>query len=67
MFTYYGIGINIALGYKTDIWRKIMEKQYTVKMTITVDDEVAGELTLSEIIFEALEDAPFQVDCIQVD
>lgn len=44
-----------------------MEKQYTVKMTITVDDEVAGEHTLSDVVFEALEDAPFQVDCIQVD
>lgn len=44
-----------------------MERQYTVKMTITVDDEIAGKYTLPEVIFEALEDAPFQVDCIQVD
>ena len=43
-----------------------MERQYTVKMEITVDDEVAGEYTLSEVVFEALEDAPFQIDCVEV-
>lgn len=36
-------------------------------MTITVDDEVVGEHTLPEVVLEVLEDAPFQVDCIQVD
>ena len=45
----------------------MMERQYTVKMTITVDDVVVKEHTLPEVVLEALEDAPFQVDCIQVD
>lgn len=44
-----------------------MERSYTIKMTVTVDDEVAEKHTLTEVVLEALEDAPFQVDCIQVD
>ena len=36
-------------------------------MTVTVDDEVAEKHTLTEIVLEALEEAPFQVDCIQAD
>lgn len=43
-----------------------MERQYTVKMTITVNGEVVGEHTLPEVVLEAMEDAPFQVDCIQI-
>ena len=67
------IGIILVAIYEAvclkdqDLGGRIMERQYTVRMTITVDDEVVGEHTLPEVVLEVLEDAPFQVDCIQVD
>ena len=44
-----------------------MEKQYVVNMTITVDDDdVPSGQTISDLVLEALEEAPFQVDVITV-
>lgn len=44
-----------------------MEKQYTVEMTITVDDEeLETGQTVDELVLDALEEAPFQVDCLTV-
>ena len=44
-----------------------MERQYTVEMTITVDDEVLEKgQTVDDLVLESLEEAPFQVDCITV-
>ena len=44
-----------------------MEKQYTVNMTITVnDDAISLGQTVDELVLEALEEAPFQVDTITV-
>lgn len=44
-----------------------MEKQYTVNMTITVnDDDIFLGQTVDELVLEALEEAPFQVDTITV-
>lgn len=43
-----------------------MERQYTVKMTVTIDDEIIGETTPKDVILNALEEAPFQVDCILI-
>ena len=44
-----------------------MERHYTVKMTITVDDEdlFPGQ-TVDELVLDSLEKAPFQVDTIAV-
>lgn len=44
-----------------------MERQYTVEMTITVDDEelFSGQ-TVDELVLDNLEEAPFQVDTIVV-
>lgn len=44
-----------------------MERQYTVAMTITVDDEnIMNGQTVDDMVLESLEDAPFQVDTITV-
>ena len=44
-----------------------MEKQYTVEITITVDDEeLETGQTVDELVLDALEEAPFQVDCLTV-
>lgn len=44
-----------------------MERQYTVAMTITVDDEdIMKGQTVDDMVLESLEDAPFQVDTITV-
>lgn len=44
-----------------------MERQYTVEMTITVDDEdLFHGQTVDELVFGSLEEAPFQVDTIVV-
>ena len=44
-----------------------MEKQYTVNMTITVnDDDVSLGQTVDDLVLEALDEAPFQVDVITV-
>lgn len=44
-----------------------MERQYTVEMTITVDDEelFSGQ-TVDNLVLDNLEEAPFQVDTIIV-
>lgn len=44
-----------------------MERQYTIEMTITVDDEelFSGQ-TVDELVLYNLEEAPFQVDTIVV-
>lgn len=40
-----------------------MERQYTVEMTIIVDDAAITEgQTIDDMVLDALEDAPFQVD-----
>lgn len=44
-----------------------MEKQYTVNMTITADDDdISLGQTVDDLVLEALEEAPFQVDTITV-
>ena len=43
-----------------------MEKQYTVNMTITVNDDISLGKTVDDLVLEALEEAPFQVDTITV-
>lgn len=44
-----------------------MEKQYAVVMTITVDDEkLENGQAVDELVLDALEEAPFQVDCLTV-
>lgn len=44
-----------------------MERQYTVEMTVTVDDEdlFPGQ-TVDELVLDSLKEAPFQVDTIMV-
>lgn len=45
----------------------MMEKQYVVEMTITVDDEALERgQTVDDLVLESLEEAPFQVDCLTV-
>ena len=45
----------------------IMERQYEVTMVITVDDDVINsEQTVDELVLDALEEAPFQVDTVTV-
>ena len=42
-----------------------MERQYEVTMVITVDDDVINsEKTVDELVLDALEEAPFQVDTV---
>ena len=44
-----------------------MERQYEVTMVITVDDDVINsEQTVDELVLDALEEAPFQVDTVRV-
>ena len=44
-----------------------MEKQYAVVMTITVDDDkLENGQAVDELVLDALEEAPFQVDCLTV-
>lgn len=44
-----------------------MERQYEVKMIITVDDEnIKDGQTVDELVLDALEEAPFQVDTVTV-
>lgn len=44
-----------------------MERQYEVTMVITVDDDVINsEQTVDELVLDALEEAPFQVDTVTV-
>lgn len=44
-----------------------MERQYTVEMTITVDDkELSPGKTVDDLVLDNLEKAPFQVDTITV-
>lgn len=44
-----------------------MKRQYTVEMTVTVDDEdlFPGQ-TVDELVLDSLKEAPFQVDTIVV-
>ena len=42
-----------------------MERQYTVEMTITIDDaHLEAGKTVDDLVLESLEEAPFQVDVI---
>lgn len=44
-----------------------MKRQYTVEMTVTVDDEdLFYEQTVDELVLDSLEETPFQVDTIVV-
>jgi hypothetical protein len=43
-----------------------MEKQYKIEMYITLleGDEIPDENTVGDIVLDALEEAPFQVDAV---
>lgn len=44
-----------------------MERQYSVQMIITVDDEeIQTGQTVDELVLRSLDEAPFQIDTITV-